>query len=353
MKNLRRLYNSLINGESPKLVLILFPLITLLLFLTPMIFTLKSPFGFNFSDTGEIGDTIGGIVGPFIAVIAALLTFLAFWVQYKSNKAQTAQFNKQATKESQDRFETVFFELLKLHRDNVSDIVLTEAISGRNAFNYLYAEYRFHYFVLKALPLKIPSTKSDVDSLSEVQCMDISYRVFFMGYIAAAYSFEQGFLSQYKKGLIKEYLKYVFSLSKDYTTQKKVSCKQYDDPKYLVELSLPYHPFSGHVSSLGHYYRHLFQIVKYVDETSPEINIDKYKYVKILRAQLSSHEQLMLFYNSLSSFGEPWISQSLISDYCFLKNIPFGLANFGTHPRDIFEEKNKYGKYHFEWDEKV
>ena len=42
----------------------------------------------DFSTTGEIGDTIGGIMGPFIAIAAAGLTFIAFWVQYKANIQQ-------------------------------------------------------------------------------------------------------------------------------------------------------------------------------------------------------------------------------------------------------------------------
>lgn len=42
----------------------------------------------DFSSTGEIGDTIGGIMGPFVAIAAAGLTFIAFWVQYKANIQQ-------------------------------------------------------------------------------------------------------------------------------------------------------------------------------------------------------------------------------------------------------------------------
>ena len=34
----------------------------------------------DFTDTGQIGDTIGGIMGPFVAIAAAGLTFVAFWV---------------------------------------------------------------------------------------------------------------------------------------------------------------------------------------------------------------------------------------------------------------------------------
>jgi hypothetical protein len=46
-------------------------------------------FNWGFSEKdGVIGDTIGGTMGPFIAIAAAILTFLAFWVQYKANEQQ-------------------------------------------------------------------------------------------------------------------------------------------------------------------------------------------------------------------------------------------------------------------------
>ncbi len=32
----------------------------------------------DFTDTGQIGDTIGGIMGPFVGILAAVLTFMAF-----------------------------------------------------------------------------------------------------------------------------------------------------------------------------------------------------------------------------------------------------------------------------------
>ena len=51
----------------------------LIILILPAILTL--PGYVDFSNTGEIGDTIGGIMNPFIAIIAAFLTFFAFWVQ--------------------------------------------------------------------------------------------------------------------------------------------------------------------------------------------------------------------------------------------------------------------------------
>ena len=59
----------------------------------------------SFSNSGQIGDTIGGIMGPFIAIVASLLTFLAFWVQYEANQDQRKQFKTQ----DQDQ---LFFRLM-------------------------------------------------------------------------------------------------------------------------------------------------------------------------------------------------------------------------------------------------
>lgn len=51
---------------------------------------------------------------------------------------------------------------------------------------------------------------------------------------------------------------------------------------------------------VGHYFRNLYQILKFIDESTLS-NVDKVKYARILRAQLSSDEIAMLFFNCLSS----------------------------------------------------
>lgn len=52
---------------------------------TPILFT-RGWSGIDFSGTGGIGDTIGGITAPFINGLAAILVFLAFKAQIKANE---------------------------------------------------------------------------------------------------------------------------------------------------------------------------------------------------------------------------------------------------------------------------
>ncbi len=70
-------------------------LLVLFACIAPFVFTREAIItNVNFEETGQIGDTIGGTMGPFVALAAVLLTFLAFLMQVQANKIQKDQFFK-------------------------------------------------------------------------------------------------------------------------------------------------------------------------------------------------------------------------------------------------------------------
>ena len=91
----------------------------------------------DFSSTGEIGDTIGGIMGPFIAIAAAGLTFIAFWVQYKANIQQRHDI-------AIERFESNLFEMIHIQQEIINGLLIEKVSSdigpqrGRDVFQYVY-----------------------------------------------------------------------------------------------------------------------------------------------------------------------------------------------------------------------
>lgn len=93
----------------------------------------------DFSSTGEIGDTIGGIMGPFIAIAAAGLTFIAFWVQYKANILQRHDI-------AIERFESNLFEMIHIQQEITNGLRYDGGDynhneihkSGRDVFQCLY-----------------------------------------------------------------------------------------------------------------------------------------------------------------------------------------------------------------------
>jgi len=68
-------------------------------------------------------------------------------------------------------------------------------------------------------------------------------------------------------------------------------------------------------SDFGHYFRTLYHLIEFVDKSSIK---DKAYYVGLVRAQLSTDEIALIFYNGLSEQG--WGFKLLIERYALLKN---------------------------------
>ena len=162
---------------SSKILLSIAFISIIISFIAPIIFTQFS--WIDFSGTGEIGDTLGGIMNPFIAIGGVLLTYLAFYMQFKANKLQRQQFEiqleedknqfKQERKEqerqfSKNQFENQFYEMIRLHKENVKEIELEikkitihkdnkhieqKFIKGRQVFAYFIEELKLLYYVSK------------------------------------------------------------------------------------------------------------------------------------------------------------------------------------------------------------
>lgn len=84
------------------------------------------------------------------------------------------------------------------------------------------------------------------------------------------------------------------------------------------------------ISLLDYYYRFMYRIIKFTDE-SPLIKYqDRYNYVCFLRALLSEYELVMLFYNCLGSIGHEKF-KPLVEKYSLLKNLDTSLLAKSEH----------------------
>lgn len=195
----------------------------------------------DFRETGQIGDTIGGILGPIIASIAAILTFIAFWVQYRANLIQRDDI-------ALERFENNLFQMIS-QQENITNALSFPHyerdeevnISGRPIFEYIYHRRMMDWH--KGLRHTI-----EMDGVE--------------------------------------------GLKRD----KSLWC-------------------------LDHYFRHLYRIFKYIDE-SPVLDDEdqKYGYTSIVRSSLSEYELILIFYNVLAfkRFGK---FRLLIERYAIFNNL--------------------------------
>lgn len=326
-------------------------------FVIPILVTQVTGFIIFDDKTANIGNTITGITSPLLALLVAFLAFLAFWVQYKANQQQKIDLKK-------ERFENKFFEMLKLHKENVKEMSIEGYDSVEN--------FQFEPFG------GIRSTKNITKTVERIQKFTSGRKIFVTTFteLKACYEIcEAALLFEYdipdkKRYLIKIAYKFLYSgvdsvsevdntnpNDKGYVDlckkQLKMASQQHvnsfgernvysiPNSNYKVPLYFKYKPFSGHASRFGHYYRHLYQMVKYVVSQDSDLfdYSEKKEYLKILRAQLSDNEQLMLYFNYLSGFGEAWENSEnhFFSDYRMIHNMPVQLVDFTINPSEEFK----------------
>lgn len=335
-------FDNLVKGENASFVLWLYPIFSgVILIGLPWLLTRGAVIdSFAFNDTGEIGDTIGGITGPIIGLTGALVTFFAFWVQFKSNISQTAQFNKQDKDTKVDRFESKFYEMISLHRANLDEMNIADRIKGRKCFTQLFYELRACYLIAAD---KQKSLRKKKKSRRDFDLLDFSYTIFFFG---IGPNSEKNYSHNFT-----DFEKQLFQACKDTMEIIQDEYKQYkkrnpDAKSYSAlvtsrkmgseQVQFKYQPFHGHSDLLGHYYRQLFQTVKFIDDSDLFDDQIKYTYMKTVRAQLSNYEQLMLYYNSSAWFPGKW--KRFFTDFRLIKNIPLGLADFDISPLARYQD---------------
>lgn len=318
------------------LLLILSFILIVIAFIAPFIFTRPSiNKEFDFTQTGQIGDTIGGLMNPFIALTGVIVTGLAFYIQYKANLQQRElfeleqkesknqlqeQINNQNQQNKIQQFESQFYEMLKLHRENITEMKINgydfeETEKNLKKFEKT-KEGRKLFVVMKTefeCILSLYSKDNKLDELGFQKC----YKLFFSGLDAYEKSFpnETILIEMFKKAR----RNHENPLKQNITTNK-------DRKEFIpnVELYFNYKPFSGHSQRLGHYFRHLYLTVKSVANSTIITDYeDRMKYLRILRAQLSNHEQILLFYNWLSEYGNDWENEihKFFTEYCMIHNL--------------------------------
>jgi hypothetical protein len=274
-------------------------------------------------NTSAISDTIGGITGAIVGFIGVILTFLAFYIQYQANQVQINALNEQKKSAEQQekqillqQFENNFFELLKLHRENVSELNYRDN-EGRNVIIKIVNEF---FEILQAL------TDSNIiadNHLDEQDLANIAYTILFFGTDeTVADVLENRFFDKYSS--INDQIQ---SFIQD--LRKKENPYSFDNYYFL-----------GHQSRLGHYFRHLRRVVTFVHRNSFLTAKQKREYMRILRAQLSNHEQIILFFYSISDLGLKWElkndkNEKLITSYHLLRNIPLG-SIYGFRPKRYY-----------------
>lgn len=358
--------------------LIIFIGITLIYFLT--ITTINGYWiwgsSLDFTVTGQFGDFVGGFLGTIINGAAFYFLYLTLNEQRKSSLKQS--------------FETKIYELIHLHRENISELRYTkfyktklDTSESRKVFRIIVQEYLECFHEVKRfskmypeIEIFKPNYKIELEKIrknnscratvEDLAFIDISFCFFYFGVSKESETIIlHKFYNRYEKEFIlrikaflqlkpkeenanaftewKKFKSYDVSQMKAvfedvYIKTRKPKSITLDENKAHLYLNLNYEKYyGGHQHRLGHYFRHLFQSFKYLSLQDYLTKEEKYFYAKTIRAQLSTYEQFILFFNSLSSLGMKWEytvdskdlpnnsdleEYKFISRYNLIKNLP-------------------------------
>lgn len=100
--------------------------------------------------------------------------------------------------------------------------------------------------------------------------------------------------------------------------------------------------FTEYQSSIGYYFRNLYNVVKFVHEHDfPKKFEAKKAYINLIRAQLSSDELVLLFYNCLSNRGSKF--KTLVEEYSLLEDTPLE-EDIHKQLKELFYKKSAFGE---------
>jgi hypothetical protein len=354
--------------------------------------------------TAQVGDFIGGVVGTIFSLAGFVALLLTLY-----NQSDTSY---------KEQFEGKFFELIKIHRDNVKEInirrklrdkeeIIDFEFNGRKAFKTIVSDFvicrndlrpyfRKHTIAevyedeyLKKTIETLGVEPNHIRILSYAR-INIAYCITFYGISSEGYQilillFRKKYKEEFIEGLLAyikmkpiessnywgkwKNLKKIKSIDSRLSTIDKIysirkNSKSLNTVFSQQEIELYYYDkkyikfYGGHQHRVGHYFRHLFQSVNYVNSQTKLSESEKYFYVKTLRAQLSTYEQALLFVNSLSIMGVPWELEpeykrnyfdfinnkrkkntQLITKYNLIKNLP-GNQIIGINYKDYYPNIN-------------
>lgn len=265
--------------------------------------------------TGQIGDFFGGIIGSIWALAGVLLYFSALRMQSQELSNQMREMSDNKKLMQQQQFETTFFNLLKTQQDLKNSLKgqFHCIIRGRVGFEYhsetcesdaffdrIYSEMNKLYVVYKQQKY-VPWNEAEVKREIEDYAISIEYEN------DPEYDYEGEARHMYER-YNRSYSTYIYAIKE--STVKQAQQK----PNEMLMCRCIYgHIFARYQNAIGHYCRHLYNIIKFLDNEKQKCLNEKgillaerkaiddrfSTYVAFIHSMLTTKELCVIFYNSL------------------------------------------------------
>lgn len=287
--------------------------------------------GLNFLST--VGEFVGGVIGTILTFLSVIILTITFIQQKKVTEANIKQQDIQ-------RFNDMFYELLRLYREQVESLSLKRfeiKKIGEGDKEVVYKGKEFFEWHKKDMQKDI---KNEIVKLREKiikQIIKEGEELKLDGKNVQIKETQQEVIFELEG---EELTKDVLGQKIDYmlSTNKKITDV---NDKIIDDLYMDF--YVKNRDKIAPYFRILYRILDLID-TSPLLEgseIDKQAYAKILRAQLTESELFFLRYNAqFNMYGEKL--KDYLNRYNILKHLPvFELLEFQIFRDDEYKRDRK------------
>lgn len=246
----------------------------------------------DFSDKGEIGDTIGGITSPIIGTITILLVYLTYHNQKLELSETKLALNKQNNITQKQQFESTYFNMLKqldtITEHSYSTFKIQEEQFNERIDKVYSGSYYFKEVVYQIKRGLAGSHQGYLMLHSRGQDFDIPNYII---KLIERFPFEN-------KNWLKNKILDLETFFQSNEEIGDVSILEQDLKDYI---SIIYKSiFNEHNHNLGHFFRYLNNIIEFINRSDVE---DKNFYFNLLQAQMSDPQIALIFYNGISDIS--------------------------------------------------
>lgn len=313
-----------------------------------LIIVLCSYFFGNFfsEETGYMGDTLGGTTAPFIGLLSIFLLFYTFKEQRDFNQKQK-EFNDRQTQLTHDeQFKTTFFMLLQEQRDILKSLRTTCVTLKSSTTDKVHRNVQGQEFFAMAIfelrllfkCMEMPTYQSGYNQEEATKIKESIYNQLYIGFSLPQELKEENedTINDGKQIIWQKYLFDKFDISEN-------EYKRYKTMALEERVEYVYSKFFCIYENCGYYFRHLYRLLKYIENSENEERLlhpenadiikDKYlQYAEYIQSQMSTKEMLIVFYNCFL-FEK---SRVIIVKYELLQNL--------TKQNLLMEEHQKYAE---------
>jgi len=299
-------------------ILLLLILLILFFFLQPTINLFVQSVKSNRESHGQFGDWFGGFIGTIISGVTLFFVGLTYWSQKKELKQTQDQMNKQ-------QFETVFFNMLEMIHTMGKEFPEKDQ---DNFFVHFMNQMRLNYEPQSSTSVLNSEYNKIIQTIDKKLNLEL---------------FKKDGKRDINKDLVPDGRR-IFSEWRQMNIE--------NEQEYVGLLYLKF--FVDNNSELGHFFRYIYNTIKYSIEERGKYG-DEEKYINLIQSQLTNYQLVVFFYNcispvSLSRKGKPRI-KNWLDKYEVFQNVPVELLIRPFH--QDFYPNTKFKEPHIihEWSE--